>query len=147
MSEESLEETLKFINAFNIDLKSFNDKFYKDICGGSLDIVLDNLKTIYKGKSKYNTHLEITTLLIDDLNTSAEELEMLCDFIVNELGCEVPLHFSKFFPMNKMNDRNPTKIATLEKAKKIAIDSGLEYVYLGNVNTDKNSYCLIVESF
>lgn len=96
MSEESLVETLKFINAFNIDLKSFNDKFYKDICGGSLDIVLDNLKIIYKGKSKYNTHLEITTLLIDDLNTSTEELEMLCDFIVSELGCEVPLHFSRF---------------------------------------------------
>lgn len=140
-SEESLEETLKFINAFNIDLKSFNNKFYKDICGGSLDIVLDNLKTIYKAKDKYNTHLEITTLLIDDLNTDEEELKSLCDFIVSELGCEVPLHFSRFFPMNKMKNKNPTHISTLEKAKKIAIDSGLEYVYLGNVNTDKNTYC------
>ena len=137
MSNESLKETLKFIDAFNIDLKSFNNKFYKDICGGSLDPVLDNLKTIYNS----NKHLEITTLLIDDLNTSNEELKMLCNFIYNELGSEVPLHFSRFFPMNKMNDKNPTKIATLEKAKEIAIDTGLEYVYLGNVNTDKNSYC------
>ena len=137
MSNESLKETLKFIYAFNIDLKSFNNNFYKDICGGSLDPVLDNLKTIYNS----NKHLEITTLLIDDLNTSNEELKMLCNFIYNELGSEVPLHFSRFFPMNKMNDKNPTKIATLEKAKEIAIDTGLEYVYLGNVNTDKNSYC------
>lgn len=137
MSNESLKETLKFIDAFNIDLKSFNNNFYKDICGGSLNPVLNNLKTIYNS----NKHLEITTLLIDDLNTSKEELKMLCNFIYNELGSEVPLHFSRFFPMNKMNDKNPTKIPTLEKAKEIAIDTGLEYVYLGNVNTDKNSYC------
>ncbi len=137
MSNESLKETLKFIDAFNIDLKSFNNNFYKDICGGSLNPVLNNLKTIYNS----NKHLEITTLLIDDLNISNEELKMLCNFIYNELGSEVPLHFSRFFPMNKMNDKNPTKISTLEKAKEIAIDTGLEYVYLGNVNTDKNSYC------
>ncbi|MCQ2977361.1 MAG: AmmeMemoRadiSam system radical SAM enzyme [archaeon] len=141
MSNESLLETLKFIDAFNIDLKSFNDDFYKKICSGSLDVVLDNLKTIYKAKNKYGTHLEITTLLIDDLNTNKEELNAICDFIASELGKEVPIHFSRFFPMNKMNDKSPTAISTLELAKEIAIDNGLEYVYLGNVQTDKNSYC------
>lgn len=145
MSEESLIETLKFIDAFNIDLKSFSNEFYKEVCGGSLDVVLDNLKTIYKSKSnlksKYNPHLEITTLLIDDLNTNDEELSELCEFIVSELGKEVPIHFSRFFPMHKMSDKRPTSIETLEKAKKIAIDSGLEYVYLGNVQGDKNTYC------
>ena len=141
MSEESLTETLKFIDAFNIDLKFFDDELYRKICGGKLDIVLDNLKTIYDGKSKYGTHLEITTLLINDLNTDEGHIRSICDFILNELGPEVPIHFSRFFPMHKMNDKSPTDIDYLLRAKEIAIDSGLEYVYLGNMPADNNSYC------
>ena len=73
MSEESLDETLKFIDAFNIDLKFFDERLYREICGGRLDIVLDNLKAIYEGKNKYGTHLEITTLLINGLNTDEDQ--------------------------------------------------------------------------
>ena len=141
MSEESLGETLKFIDAFNIDLKFFDDDLYRRICGGKLDFVLDNLKAIHEGKKKYNTHLEITTLLINGLNTDESHIKSICNFISEELGPEVPLHFSRFFPMHKMNDESPTNIEYLMRAKEIAIDMGLEYVYLGNMPADNNTYC------
>lgn len=141
MSEESLSETLKFIDAFNIDLKFFDDELYRRICGGKLDIVLDNLKTIYDAKDKYGTHLEITTLLIDDLNTDEDHIRSICSFILDELGKEVPLHFSRFFPMYKMEDKSPTNVDYIIRAKEIAIDMGIEYVYLGNMPADNNTYC------
>ena len=141
MSEESLAETLKFIDAFNIDLKFFDNDLYRKVCGGRLDFVLDNLKTIYEGKNKYNTHLEITTLLINGLNTDEDHIKSICSFVLEELGSEVPIHFSRFFPMYKMNDKSPTNIESLLRAKEIAIDMGLEYVYLGNMPSDNNTYC------
>ena len=141
MSEESLEETVKFIDAFNIDLKFFDDRLYREICGGKLGIVLDNLKIIYEAKNKYGTHLEITTLLINDLNTDEDHIRSICNFVLEELGEEVPIHFSRFFPMHKMSDESPTKIDYLLRAKEIAIDMGMEYVYLGNMPADNNTYC------
>lgn len=141
MSQDSLEETLKFIDAFNIDLKFFSDKLYREICGGRLDLVLENLKAIYEARRKYNTHLEITTLLINDLNTDEESIRSISNFIADELGPEVPIHFSRFFPMYKLQDKAPTKIDYLLRAKEIAIDCGLKYVYLGNMQADKNTYC------
>ena len=137
MSEESLDETLKFIDAFNIDLKFFDDKLYREICGGKLDIVLDNLKAIHQSKS----HLEITTLLINGLNTEEDHIRSICNFVLEELGQDVPIHFSRFFPMHKMNDKSPTNIDYLLRAKEIAVEMGIEYVYLGNMPADNNSYC------
>lgn len=137
MSEESLVETVKFIDAFNIDLKSMNNEFYRKVCGASLDPVLNNLKIIYKSKA----HLEITNLLISKLNDREEELKELVNFIATELGKEVPIHFSRFFPMYKMENSFATTIITMEKAKDIAVEAGLENVYLGNMECDKNSYC------
>ena len=141
MSEDSLAKTLKFIDAFNIDLKFMDDNLYREICGGKLDIVLDNLKAIYEAKKKYNTHLEITTLLINGLNTDEDHIKSICNFVLDELGSEVPLHFSRFFPMHKMKDKSPTNIEYLLRAKEIAIDLGIEYVYLGNMPADNNTYC------
>ncbi|WP_295616985.1 hypothetical protein [uncultured Methanobrevibacter sp.] len=137
MTNESLRETLRFIDAFNIDLKFFDDELYRKICGGRLDIVLYNLKTIYES----NSHLEITTLLINDLNTDEGHIRNICRFVLDELGPEVPIHFSRFFPMYKMEDKSPTNIDYLLRAKEIAIDMGIEYVYLGNTPADNNSYC------
>jgi pyruvate formate lyase activating enzyme len=137
MSEESLGETLKFIDAFNIDLKFMSDELYRKVCGGKLDIVLDNLKAIYESGS----HLEITTLLINDLNTDEGHIRSICNFIIDELGEDVPLHFSRFFPMYRMKDKSPTDIDYLVRAKEIAIDMGIEYVYLGNMPADNNTYC------
>ena len=141
MSEESLDETLKFIDAFNIDLKFFDDDLYRKVCGAKLDIVLRNLKMIYESRKRYGNHLEITTLLINGLNTDEDSIRGISRFIIDELGPEVPIHFSRFFPMYKMSDENPTNIDYLLRAKEIAIEEGLEYVYLGNMPADNNTYC------
>lgn len=128
-SDKSLEEVLGFVDAFNIDLKSMSKNFYKKVCGADLDIILDNLKRVYdEGK-----HLEITNLIINDYNDSIDEIEELCDFVVNELGPDVPLHFSRAFPHYKMNDISPTKPEILYKAREIALTKGIENVHLGNI--------------
>ena len=95
----------------------------------ALDVVLDNIRMIYlEGK-----HLEITNLIINDYNDSIEEIVELCDFIVEELGPEVPIHFSRAFPYYKMDCISPTNPETLFKAREIALDKGIENVYLGNI--------------
>ena len=129
MSTNSLQEILTFVDAFNIDLKSMSEKFYKKVCGVDLDIVLDNLRNIYlAGK-----HLEITNLLINDYNDSLQEIEQLCDFVADELSVDVPLHFSRAFPYYKMRDIEPTDKKILYKAREIAIKKGIKNVYLGNI--------------
>ena len=128
-SQKSFEEILTFVDAFNIDLKSMSQDFYKNVCGADLDVVLDNLKRIYlEGK-----HLEITNLIINDYNDSPEEITQLCDFVVEELGPEVPLHFSRAFPYYKMNDIEPTNPEILFKAREIAQRKGIKKVHLGNI--------------
>ena len=128
-SDKALNEVLGFVDAFNIDLKSMSKDFYKKICGADLDVVLDNIKRVYdEGK-----HLEITNLIINDYNDSIEEINELCDFVVNELDCNVPLHFSRAFPYYKMNDISPTRPEILFKAKEIALNKGIKNVYLGNI--------------
>ncbi|WP_304122014.1 AmmeMemoRadiSam system radical SAM enzyme [Methanobrevibacter gottschalkii] len=128
-SNKSLQEVLGFIDAFNIDLKSMSDDFYKKVCGADLDVILDNLRSIYlAGK-----HLEITNLIINDYNDSVDEINALCDFVVNELDENVPVHFSRAFPYYKMNDISPTNPEILFKAKEIAMDKGIKNVYLGNI--------------
>ena len=129
MSTNSLQEILTFVDAFNIDLKSMSEKFYKKVCGADLDIVLDNLRNIYlAGK-----HMEITNLLINDYNDSLQEIEQLCDFVADELSVDVPLHFSRAFPYYKMRDIEPTDKKILYKAREIAIKKGIKNVYLGNI--------------
>ena len=129
MSTQSIEEILTFVDAFNIDLKSMSEKFYKKVCGADLDIVLDNLKRIYlEGK-----HLEVTNLIINDYNDSIEEIEQLCDFVADELSVDVPLHFSRAFPYYKMREIEPTNRDILYKAREIALKRGIKNVYLGNI--------------
>ena len=116
---------------------SMSQNFYKKICGADLNIVLDNLKRIYEA----DKHLEITNLIINDYNDSAEEITKLANFIVDNLGCNVPLHFSRAFPYYKLNDIATTSEDKLFEAKKIANECGLEYVYIGNLECDTNTYC------
>lgn len=128
-SQQSINEILGFVDAFNIDLKSMSKDFYKKVCGADLDIVLDNLRRIHiEGK-----HLEITNLILNDYNDSVEEITQLCDFVVDELSVDVPLHFSRAFPYYKMNDISPTNPEILYKAKEIALNKGIKNVYLGNI--------------
>jgi len=137
MSDEALNMLLPHIDAFTIDLKSMENDFYKNICQARLKPILNNLKKIYEN----NKHLEISNLLIDGYNDQEKIIKELVKFIANELGEEVPLHFSRFFPYYQMGDVSPTNIETLEKAREIAIDAGLRNVYLGNVQSNQNSYC------
>ncbi len=128
-SDKSLNEVLSFVDAFNVDLKSMSEDFYKKVCRADLDVVLDNLRRIYlEGK-----HLEVTNLIINDYNDSISQISDLCDFVVDELGPEVPLHFSRAFPYYKMNDIEPTRAEILFKAREIALEKGIENVYLGNI--------------
>lgn len=137
MSKEALDLLIPKIDAFSIDLKSMSNKFYKEICQANIDPILDNLKSIYKNKK----HLEITNLIINDFNDSEEIIKKLIEFISTELGKDVPLHFSRFFPYYKMDNISPTNIEKLKKTKKMAIEKGINHVYVGNTLTDQNTYC------
>ncbi|TFZ41405.1 AmmeMemoRadiSam system radical SAM enzyme [Soehngenia longivitae] len=134
INKEPLTHLLPLIDAMNIDLKAMSDDFYKKICKGKLDPVLETIKL-----SATKTHVEVTTLLIDEYNTSEEEIERLSYFLSN-IDKDIVLHFSRYFPKHKMN--NPaTNLSTLTKAKEIA-KKHLNYVYIGNVfGFDNSTYC------
>ncbi|MBL8397626.1 MAG: AmmeMemoRadiSam system radical SAM enzyme [Candidatus Accumulibacter sp.] len=123
-------EFFTVMNGANVDLKAFTDDFYFKLCGGHLRPVLDLLVYI---RHQTSCWLEITTLLIPGCNDSPSEIKALVDWIVDELGPQVPLHFTAFHPDWKMPDRPPTPPSTLTRARRIAIDAGLRYVYTGNV--------------
>ncbi|MFZ4537133.1 AmmeMemoRadiSam system radical SAM enzyme [Propionivibrio sp.] len=119
------------MDAANIDLKGFTDDFYVKLCGGHLQPVLDTLAYVHHDTDCW---LEITTLLITGHNDSDSELEALSKWVAKELGQDVPLHFSAFHPDWKMTDVPPTSPVTLNRARRIALDAGLHYVYTGNVH-------------
>jgi len=126
-SEESFDFIKNFVDAVNIDLKSFNEKFYNKLCSAKLKPVLETIKRCYKNK----IHVEITTLIIPGENDSEEELEAIAKFI-SKIDKNIPWHISRFFPMYKMLNKPVTKIETLEKAYEIG-KKYLNYVYIGNV--------------
>lgn len=128
MSREVLEMISPFLDAANVDLKSFSDKFYRKYCKARLEPVKENLRFM---KSS-GIVLEVTTLLIPGLNDSAEELDLIAGFIANELGPEVPWHISRFHPAYRMTSPGRTPGETLERAWQAGKDAGLYHVYLGN---------------
>lgn len=121
-----LEEMLPFIDAMNIDLKSIDDEFYRRYCKGTLEPVLHTIKRSVKA-----CHVELTNLVIPGLNDSEEDFIRLVDWIYNNAGAEVPLHFSRYFPCYKL-DQPATPKETLERACRIA-KKKLKNVYLGNI--------------
>jgi len=125
------EEFFAKMDAANIDLKGFTDDFYVKLTSAHLQPVLDTLAYVHHDT---NCWLEITTLLIPGFNDSSEEIGNLCAWVARELGADVPLHFSAFHPDWKMPNVPPTPPATLTRARKIAQDAGLHYVYTGNVH-------------
>jgi len=122
------------IDAANVDLKAFTEDFYYRLTGSQLQPVLDTLRYL---KHETNVWFEITTLLIPGHNDSDEELTAMCKWIRNELGIDVPLHFSAFHPDYKMPDIPPTPPATLVRARNIGIREGLQYIYTGNVHNQE----------
>lgn len=128
--DEPREEFYRYMDAANVDLKGFTERFYKQICGGSLQPVLDTLIYI---KHHTNVWLEITTLVIPGENDSEDEIERLTQWVMEHLGHDVPIHFSGFHPDYRMLDRPATPPATLAMARKIAMKNGIRYAYTGNV--------------
>jgi len=123
-------EFYQHMDAANIDLKAFTDVFYEKITFSRLPVVLETLEYL-RGTDVW---FEITTLLIPGHNDSDEEIAQECDWLVSHLGPDVPLHFSAFHPDFKMRDVPRTPPATLSRARRIALDHGLRYVYTGNVH-------------
>jgi len=128
------------MDAANVDLKAFTDDFYVKLCGAHLKPVLDTLVYL---RHETDVWLEITTLLIPGKNDSSAEIEAMCQWIRKELGADVPLHFSAFHPDYKMGDIPDTPPATLTRARDIALNEGINYVYTGNVHDERggSTYC------
>lgn len=128
---EPRREFYRHMDAANVDLKGFSEEFYWKICGGHLAPVLETLQYL---KQETRVWLEITTLLIPGLNDSDADLEGETQWIMENLGADVPLHFSAYHPDYKLRDRPPTPAATLTRARNIALHNGLHYCYTGNVH-------------
>ncbi len=126
INPEPLDKILPYIDAMNIDFKSIENEFYQKFCKGTLEPVLATIKRAAK-----DCHIELTNLIIPSLNDRKENFIRLVDWIYENLGPEIPLHFSRYFPCYKM-DLPPTPLATLKRAEEVARKK-LRYVYLGNV--------------
>ncbi len=137
---DARKEFFDAMDAVNVDLKAFTEDFYRKICGGELEPVLDTLKFIHEQTSAW---LEITTLLIPGKNDSDDEISEMVNWIATNLGTRVPLHFTAFHPDWKMTDLPRTPHQSLINARRIAAKRGLKYVYLGNVHDERASstYC------
>jgi pyruvate formate lyase activating enzyme len=129
--EEPRVEFFRHMDAANVDLKGFSGRFYREICKGDLQPVLDTLVYL---KHETNVWFEITNLIIPGENDSEHELEEMTRWVVEHLGPDVPMHFTAFHPDWKMLDRPPTPPATLARARRIALRNGIRYAYTGNVH-------------
>ncbi|MCF7847991.1 MAG: AmmeMemoRadiSam system radical SAM enzyme [Kiritimatiellales bacterium] len=139
INPDPLKELCCFVDAANVDLKSFSDEFYHEVCGASLKPVLRALKIMKES----GVMLEITNLIIPTLNDSEEETQKLCEWVVDNLGEGTPLHLSRFFPQNKLLYLCPTPPETILRAREIALASGLQFVYVGNMADDsgEKTFC------
>ncbi|NVM20961.1 MAG: AmmeMemoRadiSam system radical SAM enzyme [Desulfobacterales bacterium] len=140
MSSEALHMIKPYLDAANVDLKAFNDDFYKEQCSAKRKHVMETLKLM----KSLGIFVEVTTLLIPGLNDDKGELRQLASFIVGSLGPETPWHISRFHPTYKLTDRPPTPAESIYRARRIGLDAGLRYVYSGNLpggeGEDTNCY-------
>ena len=139
INQEPLKELCTYIDAADIDLKGFSQGFYSKVCEADLKPVLETLKTLKERK----VWLEITNLIIPGYNDDQSMIQEMCTWIKNNLGPDVPVHFSRFFPMYKLTAIAPTPVRTIERAREIALSTGLHYAYVGNVpgNPGESTYC------
>ncbi len=138
--EEPREEFFRYMDAVNVDFKGFTEKFYRHLCGGHLQHVQETIQYIH---GETDVWMELTTLLIPGENDSDEELHAMTQWIMENLGADVPLHFSAFHPDWKMRDTPATPAKTLTRARTIAMGNGLNHVYTGNVHdtVGSSTYC------
>jgi pyruvate formate lyase activating enzyme len=129
INREPLLKLLTVLDAVKIDLKGFSNKFYEEVCSATLKPILESLIAV----KEENVWLEIVNLIIPTLNDDLEMIDEMCQWIKENLGVDMPLHFTRFFPNHKLTHLSPTPISTLESAYEIAKVNGLRYVYIGNV--------------
>jgi pyruvate formate lyase activating enzyme len=137
INPEPLKELIKYIDAANIDLKGITEEFYKGYSKTKMQPVLNTIKTLYES----GVWIELTNLLIPKLNDNTEDIKKLCKWVKDNVGVNVPLHFSKFYPYYHAKDITPTPSKVVENAKKIALEIGLNYVYIGNLGFLDNTCC------
>jgi pyruvate formate lyase activating enzyme len=139
INQEPWQRLLKVVDAARIDLKSMSDDFYRDVCSATLKPVQDALVLTRAG----GVHLEVINLVIPTLNDAPEQIRELSRWVRANLGSEIPLHFSGFYPQYKMRHLPPTSLETLDMARNIAMEEGLDFVYIGNIQSERgqNTYC------
>jgi pyruvate formate lyase activating enzyme len=140
IDKNARKEVFRNIDAANVDLKAFSELFYHKFSYAHLEYVLDTLIWL---KKETNVWFEITNLMIPDENDSIEETKKMCQWILENLGDEVPLHFTAFHPDFKMTDKRQTPASTISNARRIAMEAGIKYCYIGNVHNliGQNTYC------
>ncbi|MBD3789153.1 MAG: AmmeMemoRadiSam system radical SAM enzyme [Campylobacterales bacterium] len=136
-SPQIIKDMASWVDAANIDLKSWNEEYYKKVLKGGLEAVKDTLRLMVSE----GIWVEVTTLLIEGENDSDKDIEEMAAFIANDLGKHVPWHLSAFHPDYKMMDHERTKLETLQRAKAIGLKAGLQYIYLGNVPVHGDTFC------
>ena len=134
---EIIDDMATWVDAANIDLKSWDESYYKKVLKGGLEAVKDTLRRMVQA----GIWVEVTTLLIEGENDSDESLKEMAAFIANDLGVDVPWHLSAFHPDYIMLDHSATSLETLERAKHLGQEAGLKHIYLGNVPVSSNTYC------
>ncbi|MFO8073730.1 MAG: AmmeMemoRadiSam system radical SAM enzyme [Polyangia bacterium] len=134
-----MKELLPHLDAVKVDFKAFSESFYRDLCSAHLRPVLDTLVRI----KEHGTWLEMVMLVIPTMNDSPAELKAMSRWIVQKLGPDVPIHFTRFHPMYKLKNLPPTPVTTLERAREIALEAGLHFAYAGNVpgHPGENTLC------
>jgi pyruvate formate lyase activating enzyme len=138
INRRPLVELLKYIDAMAVDLKAFTEDFYARLCGGRLKPVLETIEVV----RQEGVWLEIINLIIPGQNDSPEQIRQMCRWIVKTVGADVPLHFSRFFPYYKMKNLPPTPYKSLWRAREIALEEGMKFVYIGNIRTEaENTFC------
>jgi pyruvate formate lyase activating enzyme len=139
ITPEALRRIAPYLDVFRVDIKSFSDDFYRKICGARLAPVLESTKLA----KELGMHIETITLVIPTKNDSPEEITQIVRWVHENLGADTPMHFTRFHPMYKMDDLEPTPVTTLEMAYDIAKKAGMRFVYLGNVGGHRyeNTYC------
>ena len=139
ISDEPLAALTATVDAVNIDLKGFDAAFYRTMCGAELEPILHTLKRLHAA----GVHLEISNLVIPTLNDDPERIRAMCRWIADELGPEVPLHFVRFYPLYQLANLPPTPVSMLERARAVALDEGLHYVYVARVtgHEGEDTFC------
>ncbi len=139
INTKPMQQLCRRLTAVKVDFKAYSDKFYREVCAATLQPVLSTLRTI----REEGVWLELVMLVIPTLNDSSDEVKAMCEWILKNLGPDVPIHFTRFRPMYRLTNLPRTPVSTLEQCRSIALHAGIHYAYAGNVpmHEGENTYC------